>query len=69
MVNLDVANEIYSMKDLPMNDFEAKIWNSYGKKFCEESDRSQYLDWDSQKPITITAMYAEMEVIISRVPI
>ncbi|KAL2229016.1 UNVERIFIED_CONTAM: putative RNA-dependent RNA polymerase 3, partial [Sesamum indicum] len=49
VVNLDGANEIYSMKDLPMNDFEAKIWNSYGKKFCEESDRSQYLDWDSQK--------------------
>ncbi|KAL0426980.1 UNVERIFIED_CONTAM: putative RNA-dependent RNA polymerase 3 [Sesamum latifolium] len=49
VVNLDSANEIYSMKNLPMKDFEAKIWNSYGKKFCEESDRSQYLDWDSQK--------------------
>ncbi|KAL0333854.1 UNVERIFIED_CONTAM: putative RNA-dependent RNA polymerase 5, partial [Sesamum angustifolium] len=40
-VNLDAANEIYGMKNLPMKDFEAKIWNSYGKKFCEESDRSQ----------------------------
>ncbi|KAK4391717.1 putative RNA-dependent RNA polymerase 3 [Sesamum angolense] len=49
VVNLDAANEIYGMKNLPMKDFEAKIWNSYGKKFCEESDRSQYLDWDSQK--------------------
>ncbi|KAL0337363.1 UNVERIFIED_CONTAM: hypothetical protein Scaly_2011400, partial [Sesamum calycinum] len=45
VVNLDAANEIYGMKNLPMKDFEAKIWNSYGKKFCEESDRSQPLNW------------------------
>ncbi|KAK4438795.1 hypothetical protein Salat_0214100 [Sesamum alatum] len=45
VVNLEGADEIYSMKDLPMKDFEAKIWNSYGEKFCEESDSSQVGGW------------------------
>ncbi|KAL6519139.1 hypothetical protein OROGR_018459 [Orobanche gracilis] len=41
VVTLDGANHIYSMKDLPMDVFEAHIWNAYGQKFCEKSDRSQ----------------------------
>ncbi|KAK6151840.1 hypothetical protein DH2020_014475 [Rehmannia glutinosa] len=49
VVTLDGADEIYRMNDLPMKVFEAKIWNSYGQKFCDEWDRSQFLDWDSGK--------------------
>ncbi|KAI3447029.1 hypothetical protein Pfo_003694 [Paulownia fortunei] len=49
VVTLDGADEISRMKDLPMKVFETQIWNTYGQKFCDESDRNQYLDWDSGK--------------------
>ncbi|XP_052180975.1 probable RNA-dependent RNA polymerase 5 [Diospyros lotus] len=41
------ANDILSLKDLPMFTFESKVWDAYGRKFCEEADRRKYLDWDS----------------------
>ncbi|GFP86733.1 probable RNA-dependent RNA polymerase 5 [Phtheirospermum japonicum] len=50
VVTLDGANEIYSMKDTPMEVFETQIWNTYGHKYCgSKSDRSLNLGWDSGK--------------------
>ncbi|KAH6827518.1 hypothetical protein C2S53_007863 [Perilla frutescens var. hirtella] len=49
VLTMDDANEVFSMKHLSMPEFEKNIWARYGRKFCEESDRSQYLDWDSGK--------------------
>ncbi|GFP86730.1 probable RNA-dependent RNA polymerase 5 [Phtheirospermum japonicum] len=49
VVSLAGADEIYSMKDLPMSIFETKIWRAYGQKYCGDLDRIQYLAWDSGK--------------------
>ncbi|KAL3625439.1 hypothetical protein CASFOL_030893 [Castilleja foliolosa] len=49
VVSLAGADEIYSIKDLPMSVFETKIWNAYGQKYCGDLDRIQYLAWDSGK--------------------
>ncbi|KAL3625438.1 hypothetical protein CASFOL_030892 [Castilleja foliolosa] len=50
VVTLDGANEIFSMKDIPMEVFETQIWNKYGHKYCgSKPDRSLYLGWDSGK--------------------
>ncbi|KAL3829924.1 hypothetical protein ACJIZ3_018726 [Penstemon smallii] len=48
-IDLDGANEIISIKDLPMRVFEDRIWNKYGLKFCDEYDRITYLDSNSGK--------------------
>ncbi|GER48842.1 RNA-dependent RNA polymerase family protein [Striga asiatica] len=49
VVTLAGAENIYAMKDLPMKDFETKMWDTYGQRFYAESDRSEYLAWDSGK--------------------
>ncbi|CAA0840415.1 Probable RNA-dependent RNA polymerase 5 [Striga hermonthica] len=49
VVTLAGAENIYAMKDLPMKDFETKIWDTYGQRFYAESDRSEYFAWDSGK--------------------
>ncbi|KAL7134831.1 hypothetical protein ABFS83_11G051600 [Erythranthe nasuta] len=49
VVTVEDAEEIYRMNEFPMQAFETKIWNKYGQRFYDESDRSQYLDWDSGK--------------------
>ncbi|KAM7519428.1 hypothetical protein LguiB_018390 [Lonicera macranthoides] len=43
------ASKILGVKDLPMEVFESEIWATYGRHYCEESDRRKYLDWDSGK--------------------
>ncbi|EYU30717.1 hypothetical protein MIMGU_mgv1a001145mg [Erythranthe guttata] len=49
VVTVEDADEIYRMNEFPMQAFENKIWKKYGQRFYDESDRSQYLDWDSGK--------------------
>ncbi|KAA8523162.1 hypothetical protein F0562_009585 [Nyssa sinensis] len=41
--------EILSWKDLPMKRFESKVWDAYGHRCCDETDRREYSDWDSGK--------------------
>ncbi|CAI9759010.1 unnamed protein product [Fraxinus pennsylvanica] len=41
VMTLDDANDILSMKDRSMTNFESKIWDSYGRQFYEKSDRSE----------------------------
>ncbi|KAL9141791.1 hypothetical protein ABFS82_14G127600 [Erythranthe guttata] len=49
VITPDGARDISSMKGIPMDVFESKIWNKYGQRFCDKADRIQYLDWDSGK--------------------
>ncbi|XP_011093632.1 probable RNA-dependent RNA polymerase 5 isoform X1 [Sesamum indicum] len=49
VMTVDGANDIFQKKDLPMSIFETAIWNTYGNKYCNKSDRSEYLDWDFGK--------------------
>lgn len=48
VLSVEGAHEILGMRNLPMSEFEKKIWHAYGQRFAE-SDRIQYLDWDSGK--------------------
>lgn len=42
------AEYVRSLKDLPMRDFESKIWEAFGKHCCiDYRDRRSSLDWDS----------------------
>ncbi|KAF7147894.1 hypothetical protein RHSIM_Rhsim03G0237700 [Rhododendron simsii] len=43
------VDDIMRLKDLPMRDFEMKVWDAVGKGFINKEDRIQYLDWDSGK--------------------
>ncbi|KAI8565476.1 hypothetical protein RHMOL_Rhmol03G0262200 [Rhododendron molle] len=43
------VDDIMMLKDLPMRDFETKVWDAVGKDFINKEDRIQYLDWDSGK--------------------
>ncbi|KAM7509580.1 hypothetical protein LguiA_020033 [Lonicera macranthoides] len=49
VMSVSHADNILSLKHLPMVEFESKIWSSYGRLYCDGADRSKYLDWDSQK--------------------
>ncbi|KAL0339032.1 UNVERIFIED_CONTAM: putative RNA-dependent RNA polymerase 5 [Sesamum angustifolium] len=66
IITVDGANDIFQKKDLPMSIFETAIWNTYGNKYCDKSDRVEYLDWDSGKTHLTTVMFMKMEVITSR---
>ncbi|KAI8565472.1 hypothetical protein RHMOL_Rhmol03G0262000 [Rhododendron molle] len=46
---LMTVDHIMMLKDLPMRDFEIKVWDAVGKNFIKKEDRIQYLDWDSRK--------------------
>lgn len=35
------AKKILGLKDLPMEVFESEIWTTYGRHFCNKSDRSK----------------------------
>ncbi|KAG5243701.1 RNA-dependent RNA polymerase [Salix suchowensis] len=45
------ADEIRGFKDLPMRDFESRIWVAFGCRgdYIKEEDRVKDLDWDSGK--------------------
>ncbi|KAJ6993861.1 RNA-dependent RNA polymerase 5 [Populus alba x Populus x berolinensis] len=45
------ADQIRGYKDLPMREFESKIWDAFGcrRDYKKEEDRVKYLDWDSGK--------------------
>uniref|UniRef100_A0A6N2MQX4 RNA-dependent RNA polymerase n=1 Tax=Salix viminalis TaxID=40686 RepID=A0A6N2MQX4_SALVM len=51
--NLEVlsADQIRGFKDLPMRDFESRIWVAFGCRgdYIKEEDRVKDLDWDSGK--------------------
>ncbi|PIN13666.1 RNA-directed RNA polymerase QDE-1 [Handroanthus impetiginosus] len=49
VMTIDGTNDIVNKKDLQMTTFEAEIWKTYGNKYCDRSDRRQYLNWDSGK--------------------
>ncbi|XP_039690970.1 probable RNA-dependent RNA polymerase 5 isoform X2 [Medicago truncatula] len=41
------AEYVRSLKDLPMRDFESKIWEAFGKHWCiDYRDRRSSLEWD-----------------------
>lgn len=46
---LEDVNYIRNLKSLPMDCFEAEIWNKFGKKYAPASDRRKNLDWDPNK--------------------
>ncbi|KAL4572263.1 hypothetical protein LXL04_019033 [Taraxacum kok-saghyz] len=48
-LSLKDAVEIDSMKTMTMFEFEDWIWSKYGCHYCQPSDRSMYLEWDSGK--------------------
>ncbi|KAH7853241.1 hypothetical protein Vadar_000428 [Vaccinium darrowii] len=47
---LMTVDDIMRIKDLPMRDFETKVWDAVvGKEFMDEKDRIKYPNWDSGK--------------------
>ncbi|XP_071911032.1 probable RNA-dependent RNA polymerase 5 isoform X1 [Coffea arabica] len=48
VVSDDDADEILEMKDLPMGNFESRIWDAYGKRYVP-ADRRQSTEWDTGK--------------------
>ncbi|KAF3442981.1 hypothetical protein FNV43_RR16899 [Rhamnella rubrinervis] len=43
------AEEIRSLKDLPMRTFESRVWVNLGQRYADRQDRRTYIDWDSGK--------------------
>ncbi|XP_057500335.1 probable RNA-dependent RNA polymerase 5 isoform X2 [Actinidia eriantha] len=43
------VDDILSLKDLSMRNFETRVWNAIGQHNCKKEDQIKYLDWDSGK--------------------
>ncbi|TVU21362.1 hypothetical protein EJB05_30992, partial [Eragrostis curvula] len=46
---LEDVNYIMHLKSLPMDSFEAEIWNKFGNKYVPATDRRKNIDWDPSK--------------------
>ncbi|EXB59781.1 putative RNA-dependent RNA polymerase 4 [Morus notabilis] len=47
--SVTTAEEIRSLKNLSMVQFEKQVWQRFGEKYVDQEDRRIYHDWDSGK--------------------
>ncbi|KAM5547587.1 hypothetical protein ABKV19_001862 [Rosa sericea] len=47
--NVIVAEDIKHLKDLPMAEFESKVWLLFGHKYISNGDRQLNFDWDGRR--------------------